>query len=986
MDTSSPQEFIKVTPHWIMKLLGMKSHSFNLVPEGLKIEPETGDIYVVLIESLINEVQLREGLLFSKLLVNTDQGVRSVSGLRKKEAKALFDWLRNIWLTKLAPDVAIVAKLIKSKLASGYPRASRIKSAQTLAQNIFIKFQAEPEQSWCPGIDIEPFIYVAYIAKLTEDDIEKIRRHYIGNQLSSYKEYFDKIEKLPLTKRQREACVIDEDNNLVLAGAGTGKTSTIVGRAGYLVKSGQAKPNEILMLAFGNKAAKEMQERIQTRFGDCGMTASTFHKLGADIIATIEGKKPNLSPLAEDEQKLIKQVDQWFEKHLKDKKYHDKAIKYFEFYLYPAANPFDFESEGAYFDFILANDIRTLKGELVKSLGECLVANYLFKQGIEYQYEVDYKHDVATIMYRQYKPDFYLPELDIYIEYFGIDRKRDTARYIDRDKYHEGMEWKRGVHVEKKTKLIELFHYENMEGVLYESIDKQLEAFEVEYNPLPDEALLDTLEDFGAISNFSKLLTNLLKRYRANCFEPGQLETLLKNAKDKNQVMAALSLLEPIYEDYVEVLKEHDHIDFDDMIHRAINYIKHKNYRSKWRYILVDEFQDISEPRARLVTLLRDSNSETSLFCVGDDWQAIYRFTGSDLTWTTKFEQKFGDTKVTALDKTFRFNNSISDISSRFILENPLQIEKNLETNIKVKKPAVSILRGKDKDSYGEELPSRLETVLDNISEAGSSVYILSRFSFYLPDRNDLRILAIKYPDLSLETYTIHASKGKEADYVIMIGLETGKFDFPSEKETHPLLEALLPPLEEYPFAEERRLFYVALTRAKERVYLIADMLLASSFVEEMLENKYALELDEFEVSLSQQLSHLSKCPQCKTGTLELKKGTHGTFYGCNKFPLCSFIELECQGCGMPMNQQLDRFKVCGNEECNSWIPLCPKCGSKMTIRKGRYGEFWGCNNYRREGESCAHSEKEIIFDESLPIINNKTSAFKNSYLIKGLK
>lgn len=969
MNTSSSQEFMKVTPHWIMKLLGMKSHAFTLVPEGLKIESETGDIYVVLIGSLSSEVQLREGLLFSKLLLNTDQGLRSFSGLRKKEAKALFEWLRKIWLEKLAPDVAITAKSVKSILAKGYPRTSRIKSAQLLAKDTFIKFQVEPEQSWCPSIDIEPFNYIAYIAELTKEDKEQIRRDYVKNQLTLNSEYFDKVEKLPLTQRQREACVTDEDNNLVLAGAGTGKTSTIIGRAGYLVKSGQAKPKEILMLAFGNKAAKEMQERIHTSFGDCGMTASTFHKLGADIITATEGKRPNLSPLAEDERKLVKQVDQWFEKHLKDKKYHDRAIKYFQRYLYPEANPFDFESEGEYFDFILANDIRTLKGELVKSLGECFIANYLFKQGIEYQYEADYQYDVATLIYRQYRPDFYLPELDIYIEYFGIDRDGNTAPYVDRDKYHESMEWKRGVHVEMDTNLIELFHYENMEGVLYESIDKQLEQFEVEYNPLPDEALLGTLRELGAISNFSKLLTDLLKRYRANCFEPGQLETLLKKAKNKEQVTAALSLLEPIHEDYEELLKKHNHIDFDDMIHRAINYIKYKHYKSQWRYILVDEFQDISEPRARLVKLLRDSNTETSLFCVGDDWQAIYRFTGSDLTWTTNFEQKFGDTKVTALDKTFRFNNSISEISSRFILENPLQLDKNLEAITKVNEPALSLLREKDKNPYDEDFPSRLEIVLDkisNISEAGSSVYILSRFSFYLPDRNQLRVLAAKYPDLSLESYTIHTSKGKEADYVIMIGLETGKFGFPSEKQTHPLLEALLPPLENFPFAEERRLFYVALTRAKQRVYLITDMLVASNFVVELLENDYPLELEEFEVSLPQQVSHLSKCPQCKTGTLELRKGKYGAFYGCNKFPLCSYTELECQGCGMPMNQQLDRFKVCMNEECNSWIPLCPECGSKMTIRKGPYGKFWGCDNYRREGESCAHKEKKIIFDENL--------------------
>ncbi|MDF5921182.1 UvrD-helicase domain-containing protein [Pseudomonas aeruginosa] len=192
--------------------------------------------------------------------------------------------------------------------------------------------------------------------------------------------------------------------------------------------------------------------------------------------------------------------------------------------------------------------------------------------------------------------------------------------------------------------------------------------------------MLETLREFGAINSFAVLLADLLKRYRANCYEQGQVEAAIKRAKNPKQVDAALALLRPILDDYQTLLDSAGHIDFDDMIGKAIEYVREGRFRSPWRYILVDEFQDISEARARLIRYLRDSAPECSLFCVGDDWQAIYRFTGSDLSFTTAFSERFGTTKVTALDLTFRFNNSISDVATRFVLANPIQVRKQLNT------------------------------------------------------------------------------------------------------------------------------------------------------------------------------------------------------------------------------------------------------------------------------------------------------------------
>lgn len=958
----------QVSPHWLMRLFGAKSATFRLLDAVLQIETEQGQRYLIPVDSLGGGTTYRKGLWFSTLSLLTDRGTLIFRGLRKADGLSLYRWSHACWLQKLAPEVSQTACKIETILANRYPRHSRIEQAMALAKDTQTKFKVVPDPDLSSGIDVQPFEFVEQVAQWKDRDKERLHEIYVAEQLVRHKTFFDQVESKPLTARQREACVVDENNNLVLAGAGTGKTSVMVGRAGYLIECGQALPDDILMLAFGNKAAAEMQERIAQRLGDCGVTTSTFHKLGKEIIASVEGRQPSLTPLAEDDVALAHTVNEWFEVHMKEPWYRNMAINYFQQHMYPEANPFDFESEGAYFDHILANDIRTLKGELVKSLGECLVANYLFRQGINYQYEPPYEHSTATIQHRQYQPDFYLPDFGVYIEYFGIDRRGNTAPYVDRQAYLDGMKWKRDLHAEYGTRLIELFHYEMIEGKLFDSIDRQLEELEITYDPLPPEAVLETMREFGVVNQFASLLADLLRRYRANCYEEGQMRAAIVNANNPAQVGAALELLAPLVSDYQALLDSKDHIDFDDMIGRAIRYVTQGHFRSPWKYILVDEFQDISEPRARLVKALRDSAEECSLFCVGDDWQAIYRFTGSDLTYTTAFEEKFGVTRTTALDLTFRFNDGISDVATKFVLQNPAQVKKELHTLREVNRPSVSLLRATEPGHRDPNESSRVERVLARIAEIAdpnSSVYLLSRYKFHLPSRPELQRLQRQFPQLSIDGYTIHASKGMEADYVILLGLETGKHGFPSEKITHPLLDALLPPLETYTYSEERRLFYVALTRAKHRAYLISDMTVASAFVVELLNNGYRIELDEFDASLAQKLFQLIKCVKCKTGTMVPRKSQYGSFFGCTKFPLCSHKERGCSACGNQMHRT-GRFKVCIDPECQAWVPICPECGAEMTRRKGKYGEFWGCRNYSPDGMGCSHTESEIVFDAAL--------------------
>jgi len=221
---------------------------------------------------------------------------------------------------------------------------------------------------------IQPIVTKGY------DYIADVNTAYIQQQLVDFGWFFDQVEANPLTNNQRKACVIDEQNNLVLAGAGTGKTSTMIGRAGYLVKSGKVSPEKILMLAFARKAADEMEQRIQEKLGIDKLTVKTFHSLGKQIITQVEGTVPAINKMAEDEHLRARFVDEQIQRLLQDEQYKSRIVKYFLYFTYPYKSIFGFKSLGEYNEYLLENEIRTFQGELVKSFEECEIANFLLSQ------------------------------------------------------------------------------------------------------------------------------------------------------------------------------------------------------------------------------------------------------------------------------------------------------------------------------------------------------------------------------------------------------------------------------------------------------------------------------------------------------------------------------------------------------------------------------------------------------------------------------
>jgi len=910
------------------------------------------------------DIAIESGYFWNALVIPLENGDElRFSGVAKKKSGALQKALNHHCRSHIK---AFYQRMVPD-LQHAYQQAHVLFSGQRYIRYAIAQQWLANHQHLSKGIerqDIQDFLpsealqYLKTIHPLLTQGygyIDKRNKSYVKQQLATFQLFFDQVETNPLTANQREACVIDEQYNLVLAGAGTGKTSTMVGRAGYLIKAGITPPEKILMLAYARKAAEEMDERIRSQLGINNLTAKTFHGLGMHIISQVEGVVPSINKMAGDDRLQDHFVDEQIKRLLEDELYKSRFVTYFLRFSHPYKSQFNFKSLGEYNNYILENDIRTLQGEQVKSYEECEIANCLFRQGVVYEYEANYQVNTAGPDYRAYQPDFYLPEYGIYIEHFAVNENNKTPPFIDQQSYLAGMIWKRELHQKHQTQLIETYSYLKQQGILTKSLEEKLLQAGVRFKPLANNELLIKLNQFGQVSEFSKLLSQVLGLFKAACLDLKSLVLLARQHEDHERMEAAAFLFEPIYEVYQQHLRDTATIDFEDMIGKAIEYVEDGLYRSPYNYLLVDEFQDISSSRARLVKALLAQNSDNSLFCVGDDWQSIYRFTGSDVIITKEFEEHFGYTATSVLDKTFRFNNKIGEVASRFVMQNPTQIAKKIQSHHIIEHAAVSLIKT-SQDLVG--LNAALSAINDKANE-NSTVLILARFKFKFKDL-DLPALKRQYPKLKLQFMTVHASKGKEADYVIVLGLEKGKHGFPSEKATHPLLELLLPKMEAFAHAEERRLFYVALTRAKKHVYLVSDAHKASDFIRELIAHKYEILTDEFIGDQFQDKVADIVCSHCKTGYLVPRDSRYGSFFGCSQYPLCNHTESACQWCGSGLKEK-GRFRVCENKRCDYVEPVCPQCKGKMNLRKGPSGQFWGCSHYRKGAEySCTHTEKLI--------------------------
>jgi len=670
--------------------------------------------------------------------------------------------------------------------------------------------------------------------------IKKRNEEYIQLELERYKDFFDNIEDHSLTDDQRRAIVTDEKNTLVVAGAGAGKTSTIVGKAGYILQKGLAQPHEILMIIYARKARNEIYERVHNAL-EQELRVETFHSLGLNIIASVEKTKPSVSELSTDRVKFRNAIMEFLKKRSQNPDFLDKLNRYFAFHRTPYRSEFSFKTRRDYTDFLHNNQVRSLQGDLVKSLEECEIANFLYINGIDHIYERNYEIGTASKSRRQYKPDFFLPEYGIYIEHFGIDRNNNTAPFVDRKEYLAGIDWKRRIHRTNHTSLIETYGWERTEGILLGNLKEKLTFAGVRLSRIPPEEIFDKLNRLRLVHPFVGLTATFLNLFKSSNKTVQDLLEQSKGMPDYARCKAFLDIFEEIRDDYEESLGEE--IDFNDMINRAEVHLTKNMYKSGFKYILVDEFQDISQSRFRLLRTLLEQNPLAKLFCVGDDWQSIYRFIGSDVSLMTDFDNHFYPSERLELGRTFRFDSNLCDFSSKFILKNPNQIKKHLTSNTRTASPSVTLLWSEKTEDTILEVLQRIESS----EERKATVFIIGRYNHERPP--NLSQLRKQHTKLAINYLTAHSSKGKEADYVIVIGLTSGGYAFPSQIEDDPLLDLVLTKKEPTPNAEERRLFYVAVTRAKKHVYLIANIKNPSTFAREITTGGYEIAVEECRTS-----------------------------------------------------------------------------------------------------------------------------------------
>ena len=897
----------------------------------------------------IHTTEIATGWFWSGIQIRSLSQVVTISGLSGTAAKTFNNTLESErvswWSRTLTAHIkslrSVYNRLEQFTNPSRYITHSTITNLESDARDVADQFPSQWPDSLSGNMEIR-------MLEAAQDFLINPRRRrvkanaiFVVDELNRSKELFDKIEARPLTDEQRRAVVVDEDRNLVVAAAGSGKTSVIVAKAGWLIRKQYRSPSELLLLAFARYAQKEMEERVRKRLGNrvgAQITVRTFHSLGMAIIGEVERMRPALSRVAEDEKALLALLKGIITDLVANLKFSKIILRWFQEFFAPYRSEHDFRTQGEYWNYIRTNEIRSLQGEMVKSFEECVIANFLYLNGVPYEYESPYEHKTATPERRQYQPDFYLPDAEIYIEHLALSKSGNTPPFINRTDYLESMEWKREIHAKHGTALIETFSHENDDGKLTERLAAKLADRGVTLSPIPSDKTFAILEEQGRIDPFTRLVATFLQHYKGAQLSTEEIARRAAKAPNRLWAGAFVTVFKPIFERYEAFLNRQQQIDFSGMISKATEHVEKGRYRSPFGYILVDEFQDISPGRARLLKALLDTSETAQLFAVGDDWQAIYRFTGSDIAIMREFRERFGESERIDLETTFRCSNRIADIATEFVLKNPSQIRKNVSTVHGANKPGVHI--GLSTEDCPDLLRESLNKIAADVAERGeqSTVFLLGRYWRSKP--MNIGELKREYPDLELTYMTVHRSKGLEADYVVVLDLCSGNYGFPSEFTDDPILDLVLAAPEGHPNAEERRLFYVAITRAMRGVYLLADSGPPSSFITELIHGDY--DVTVFGRPLDKDIA----CPKCEDGHLEQRENSQdgGRFYGCSNWPYCDYTQSSCPICRYGLLTKAGEKYRC--RDCGHSVQVCPTCDGWLLTKSGKYGLFLACSKW----------------------------------------
>ena len=818
--------------------------------------------------------------------------------------------------------------------------------------------------------------------------ISKHNEDFLSRHLKAENTYLDNILEsvdpvIKLDEEQRKVVLSDEDYTLVIAGAGAGKTTTVAAKVKYLVEKKGVNPEQILVISFTNKAVGELRDKINKSLKiNCPVT--TFHKTGYAILRKQDNEKRQVV----DGGFMFNVINNYLKGNiLEQPELVDKLILFFGSYF---DAPYEGEGLNDFFNYISKSDFTTLKGNMSeyteeiidKRTGKCIsiahermrsaqevqIANFLYINQIDYKYERPYEYHILKSR-KPYTPDFTISQGDkvAYLEHFGITEDGKNNRYNEEQlsRYKQEINDKVKLHKKHNTDLIYTFSGYSDGRSLLEHLRENLQKHGFTLIPRDSKEVFEKIvntEENKYIMKLVKLVCTFIQNFKTNGFSIDDFSRFERKSTNERTKLF-LSICQQCFLEYSKRLKEKNAVDFEDMINdsvRVLNEQQRIGAELDFKYIIVDEYQDISRQRFDLTKEL-SKICKAKIIAVGDDWQSIYAYAGSDITLFTHFRQTMGYGLELKITKTYRNAQEVIDIAGGFIQKNQSQLRKELISPKHIEQPIViesysenvdrKQTAGKGGRYYmiGEKVEGIVEKIL--LENPKSSILLLGRYGFdafhlshsgkFVYNEKTGGVTSTKFSNVTLDFMTVHRAKGLGYDNVIIINARNEVYGFPSQVQDDPVLKYVVRDDHSIEYAEERRLFYVALTRTKNRVYLIVPQERPSSFVLELLDDYLQVVLHgDIDRNENKDNKEIKKCPICGYPLQLRYKQNYGLkLWMCTNEPeLCDFMTNDLSG------GQLSIIK-------------CDQCRDGYLIVKPGKGDrppFLGCTNYKHDGTGCS--------------------------------
>ena len=894
----------------------------------------------------VDAIEVRRSWFWHRLTIRTADGVRhTIGGLDEPSALTVVEAARAAaahCASTIGPELLRVDTALRRFLDGGrYARRSAVGTLDEELASVVQECHGAFARDHLPPQAADALRRLAPLepAGAFEAASARANERFAAERVPAVQAAAHTALRVALTDEQALAIATEEDATLVLAGAGTGKTAVIIGKVAHLVRNEGVPPEEILVLAFNAAAAEEVRRRLPADLKAANVF--TFHAFGRRVIADTD-VAPTISRLAQDDAAFQRAVDEALQDLLGDPRQSGVVTDFVTHHRAPYRSPFSFNSAGEYYEYVRSAELRTLSGDLVKSVEELEIANFLTLNGVAFRYEQQFPERTATQEYSQYRPDFYLPAHDIYIEHFALDENCRPPPTWKR--YAEGVEWKRAIHAELGTRLIETYSWQHREGVLRDTLRKKLEAEGVAFEPIPIRSVIARLGRW-LISWLARLLTTFLHHVKTSGASPAELRDRARASSDRARAESFLAVFEQVRQRYEAMLAEENAVDFHDLINRAAALIREGAWQASYRHILVDEFQDISAGRmatdrsAEGAGRPRTSSSATtgsrSTASQGATWGSCGTAgTTSATCGSARSARRSASPTASCGPRRPSCSATPRRRSARCgrLARTATRASPSSPTAIPA---AASGARCRTSRSAPQPTATTRPPCW---SSAATGTARAPRRASHRCASSSARCTARRAarpttPSCSTSRTSAAASRHRS--------------------RTTRCWTSCSPrvPATGFPHAEERRLFYVAMTRARRGAYLVTDPqrfrrrsspscaatapICASSASSPATTRRSALAASGASSSRSQSGNNLR----------------------CSNHPMCRHLAPRCANCNAGYAVPARGRARCTNASCARPPAACPTCGVGVLVtRYGRYGQFLRCTEYTSD-PPCTHTE-----------------------------